>query len=294
MTLVQLQYFQAVCRHKSVTAAAQALHVSQPSVSNSIRELEREYHITLFQRVNKELLLTAEGRQVLEQTGRLLAARDALTRQMAQLRGAGQPVRVGIPPMIGTFLFPRLLQSFRFHHPEIRLIIEEHGSAHTARMVEQERLDLALVITDAIKWNDLNVVPVGSSQIRFAVSADHPLAGLSSVRFEDLADEPLVMYKEDYYLHEALCSRFRQAGVEPCVFLYSNQLYIMKTYVAQGMASTFLFEDILRQEPELTGIPLDSSLKVNLGLVWKKGRYLHADALALIDHIKQRGGAAPT
>ena len=113
MTMIQLRYFTTVCRCKSVTQAAKELHVSQPSVSNSIRALEDELGIQLFYRIKLQMFLTQEGEIFLEKAVKILRDVDQLTQQMKDLRGTRKMVRVGISPMVSAMYFPEILLPFR-------------------------------------------------------------------------------------------------------------------------------------------------------------------------------------
>lgn len=98
MKLHQLQYFQEVCTQNSITKAAESLHISQPAVSNAIKELEEEFHLKLFKRVNKKLILTKEGAYFLLEVEELLNKSDALTEKMRRLGDRKSIVRLGLPP----------------------------------------------------------------------------------------------------------------------------------------------------------------------------------------------------
>lgn len=102
MKLYQLQYFREVCLMNGITKAAESLHVSQPAVSNAIKELEEEFQIKLFKRINKKLILTEEGAYFLLEVENLLEQSNQIIRNMTRMRDKKQSVRLGIPPMIGA------------------------------------------------------------------------------------------------------------------------------------------------------------------------------------------------
>ena len=113
MTIAKLQQFLAVCQFQSVTRAAEFLHISQPSVSGTIRELEHEFQVNLFRHEGRRLVLTAEGSFLREHAQQLIRQFDELSWQMEDLRNQKNRFRIGIPPMSGTIFFPQLYQAFR-------------------------------------------------------------------------------------------------------------------------------------------------------------------------------------
>ena len=122
MRLSQLLYFEAAGRLESVTKAAEELHVSQPSISMSIKELESELGVALFQRVNKRLYLTEEGRYFLSELSQILRQLDRLTKEMKERGSDVQHLRVAVAPIIGMFIFPAVFREFRLKHPEINIV----------------------------------------------------------------------------------------------------------------------------------------------------------------------------
>lgn len=112
MNLIQLRYFQAVCACGNLTQAAQQLHISQPSLSSAIQSLEKEFGVGLFVRQYRGVELTAEGEQLLKLSRSLTENADKLVRIMQDL-GAGRHIlRLGVPPVLGGWLLPRLYTDF--------------------------------------------------------------------------------------------------------------------------------------------------------------------------------------
>ena len=146
MNLIQLRYFQAVCACGNLTQAAQQLHISQPSLSSAIQTLEKEFGVGLFVRQYRGVELTAEGEQLLKLSRSLTENADKLVRIMQDL-GAGRHIlRLGVPPVLGGWLLPRLYTDFFRHHEELGLEIMEKRRAVIKEELEYELLDLAFII----------------------------------------------------------------------------------------------------------------------------------------------------
>lgn len=112
MKIIQLEYFSAVCRYHSITQAAQKLYVTQPAISNAIRELEKEFSISLFSRTKNHMVLTKEGEEFYQKASVLLNNIHETTSELYDLGKQITPIRIGIPPLLSTVFFPDMLTAF--------------------------------------------------------------------------------------------------------------------------------------------------------------------------------------
>ena len=283
MKLIQMQYFQSVCQYNSVSRAAEELHVSQPTISSAIRELEEEFGVQLFHRVKKRLILTQEGEHFLKKAGEILNMTVDLCQDMNSLGSQNNTIRLGVPPMIGTFLFPSMFKIFKPMYPEINLDIMEHGSRHTIELVEDESLDMAIVITNNLDTSRFNVIDILETQIVLCVSRTHPWAGLSHIGLESLDHEPLILLKEDSYQNAVLKQNFAAKKVQPNIIMYSNQLLTMEKFIENDIASALLFQDLVQDHTRIRGIPLSDPIYIHIGLIWKKGKNMHSSTSKFIE-----------
>lgn len=270
MKLHQMYYFDAVCRLGNVSRAAEELHISQPSVSSSIRELEEEFNMALFHRIKKRLVLTSEGEYFLSKIRPILRLTDELNQEMTQLGNRQNRLKLGVPPMIGTILFPSMFKTFKPMYPDIHLDILEFGSKQTIELVGEDVLDMAIVITNGLDTSSFHVIDILETQMVLCVHKNHPLAKVLSVELNRLAHEPLILLKEDSYQNMVLKQRFDGLHISPEILTYSNQLTTVERFVCEGIASAFLFPELIKGNPEITGIPLTDPIPVKIGLIWKK------------------------
>ena len=117
MKISQMRYFQTVCRYSSITKAAEELYVSQPAISFCIKELEEEFGVKLFHRRNNRLQLTVEGNIFLDKVNYILKSIDTLVGQMKDLGNNRNHVKIAIPAMISTFLFPAIFNDYAEKFP---------------------------------------------------------------------------------------------------------------------------------------------------------------------------------
>ena len=169
MKLTQLEYFCTAVECQSITAAAKKLYVTQPAISGAIRELEKEFSVSLFSHARNKMTLTDEGRIFYERAEQLLREVESAKQQLSDLGSAQQNVKVGIPPLWGTTFFPDLLHDFNARHPNIRLTFYEYGSARAAALVKEKELDIALAI-EKVGHPLIQSTPLFRDQIYIMVS----------------------------------------------------------------------------------------------------------------------------
>lgn len=287
MKIMQLRYFVEVCRNQSVTKAAGQLHISQPSVTSAIRELEKEFGVNLFYRQKKTMILTKEGEYLYRQGEEILSQTDELERTMKNFGSKNKNVKIGVPPMIGTFVFPGLFREFREHYPDLTLEIQEYGSVQTRQQVQNDLLDAAIVILDENTEREFHCMPMMETQLVLTVARDNPLASMAYVNLDELRREPLVLMKEGSFQNMQIKKKFREAGITPNVILYSSQIYTIKQFVHYNNAGAFLFRDLVTDDPELAGIPFEPPIPIRIGLIWKRGKYIYNGTTNFIKFTKE-------
>ncbi len=132
MELRQLEYFQMVSHLNSVTRAAEQLHVAQPSITVAIQKLEDELDVSLFNHCKKRLTLTNQGYIFLKRVDNILSnIQDALQELDDYKRIEKKIIKLGVPPMIGSFLFPQIFSNFQKQYPSLKLSTSQLGGSLT-------------------------------------------------------------------------------------------------------------------------------------------------------------------
>lgn len=286
MTLDQLRYFQAVCKYDGVSRAAETLNISQPSVSNAIANLEREFGVQLFTRRRKRLLLTKEGRILLELAEKLLSQAEETSRTMRELGSHNKVLRLGVPPMIGSLVLPILYGEHFKSYPQLQVRIVEGDSSELKRLLADDQIDMAFLPHIHPFGGNLCAEHLTKLQNVCCVNKAHPLATRKSIRFEELKDEPLVLFKNSFFQTERILSEFAQLSFTPYVLLNSVQLSTVQNMIANGTAIGFMFEFLLKSTPDLVGIPLDPPMTTQVSLVWNNNSHISADMNNLIQFTK--------
>jgi len=286
MKLTQLEYFCVAARYHNITKAAKELFVTQPSISNAIRTLEEEFGVNLFFRNNNKLTLTPEGELFYKSAEELLAHADSVESEFHELRKKIIPIRIGIPPMLGTIYLPELYFSLKKNFPEVDFRLYEFGSIKACNLVLEEKLDVAIVNAEQPAIDKCNSRIIDTEDLLFCVSPEHPLAGQQTILLNMLANEPLILFNTDSVQVMTLTRQLKAVGVNPHVLLNTSQITTLLNMVKTEQVGTFLYRSIVDAHPEIIGIPVMPSIEQRIGVIWKKGKYQNTTTEKVIKYIE--------
>lgn len=271
MKLIQLRYFVEVCRWgNNTTKAAEKFHISQPTISNAIKELENEFGVLLFRRANGRLHITLEGERFLKEAHELLCKADELELTM---RGVGierKKIILGVTPMIGAFLFPNLCSRFIQQHPDIEFEILEQGASATHELLAKKKIDVELNINYMADSTQFRHRPLKRSQYCLCIHRDHPLAYAPSVTMKDFSKVGLLLLSGTTYHAEMILKLFTNQGIQPQILARSNQLQTLIQMVRNGSGASIFLQEVENIYPDIVAIPFQDPLPAEIGMFWNK------------------------
>lgn len=289
MDLRQLEYFQVVCRLNSISKAAEELHIAQPSVSIAIQKPEEELGVQLFDRSRRHITLTAEGIIFAQRVNEILSRIDDSVSEMKDRRLLQTgTIKIGIPPMIGVFLFPHIFARFRKQYPHLELTAIEGGSLTIQNLIEQGRIDIG-IITKSNTPSFLETLPISTGQIHVCMHPGHPLGNLASIPFGSLSDQPFVLLKEDTYHRQVVMAECKRHNFTPQIIFSSSQIETIVSLVELEIGISFLFDAITQKYPTICSRPLSEPIHSQIVLAWNRNRYLSKASRAFIDFITNLG-----
>lgn len=286
MSLIQLKYFCETCRCHSITGAAKELFVTQPAISLAIKELEAEFKITLFTRINNRLTLTDDGAQFYKKAIYILQYCSDMQLELAQGEKK-QAMKIGIPPILSSIFFPGMLEAYLEEFPDSKLSLEEYGSVRACSMVMEDQLDIALVNMEMYNIDQLDSCILLHDQLVYCVSHEHAFAKKESISIEELDGQEIILFNRDSVQNKLLRSRFETYKVHPNIIMQGSQLYTMINFMRNGKTGSFLYGCTMAGLPKYKAIPLDPPLKTDIGIVWKKGRYVTSQMQQFISFVKR-------
>lgn len=288
MTLSQMKYFSTVCAIGNITKAADTLHISQPSITAAIKSLETELDSLLLCRGKKQVSPTPDGERFLLRCNHILLEVQDLSEEFEALNATHKSIAVGIPPMIGSFLFPLVFQQFQTNHPEISIHLTEAGSEAAKELVLNGELDLAIITMGDVPLARLNSQRLIRSELLYCVGLEHPLAARKVIDFAEIGDDPLILFSQGYYHRSLLEQRFSQENMVPNIVLHSNQLLTIYSFIRNNIASGFMMPEVARQFDSLCALKIRAPLTLNVAVIWRKNDYITREAEKFIDFCRKK------
>lgn len=190
-TLRQLKTFIAVAEYKKMSEAAKHLYISQPTVSQIIAELEKDYNTQLFERVGKELRITAAGNLLLKGANEILAIHEGLEQDMKYINSI-RPFRIGVTMTIGNNMIADIIQKLEERYSDIECYVYVDNTKNIESMLAQNELDIALVEGDIVRQEILKT-PIFEDDLCLICSSKHPFARRKSITLEDLKEEKFIL-----------------------------------------------------------------------------------------------------
>ena len=264
----QLRYFLAVAEAGSFSRAADRLGLSQPSVSQQMRDLEAGLRLTLFQRRGKRILLTPAG-MVFEEHARAMLRQlenclEELSREPTQLRGA---LHVGIVPFLDVALLPKLLGAFVAAHPGIRLTVQEFSSPDIETALEEGRVHVGLGFLTRHSPN-LRYDPLWRDEISLIIPASHPWAKRSFVNFHEIHEQRLLQLPDTFVIRRMTDDICRLHLVRPQTVAEISSIEALLRSLATVNAVALLPEIALHGITGLKAVRLrGKNLSVEIGLL---------------------------
>lgn len=273
MELRHIRYFLAVAEDLSFRRAAERLSIAQPAISRSVKSLEDDIGVTLFDRDNRNVRLTDAGKVFREGSMDALSAIERTVEKTRQAsEGHAGALRIGYTDSAITGIMPSLLKAFQDRWPDISLQPMHDYTGGQLSKLDKGDLDIGFV-TGPIRKTGYGQVPVHSEKFVCVVYADHPLAGRPSIRVEELAEENFVHGPPNEWAHFyayliPMCQRF---GFVPKIVQEAYNTAGILGLVASGMGITILGERAtVAVSPGLSVIPLeDVAIELQTIAIWK-------------------------
>ena len=265
-----LRYFLAVAEAGSFSRAADRLGISQPSVSQQMRDLEAGLRVSLFQRRGKRILLTSSGlifeehaRAILRQVENVL---QEVSNEAEQVRGR---LRIGVIPVLNVPLVPHLLGLFAADHPGISLTVDEISSTEIETALEEGRMDVGLGFLTRHSPN-LRYERLSTDEFALIVSETHPWSRRRSVNFSELHQERLLQLPDTFVMRRMTDELCRKHQVRPRTVAEINAIETLLRALGPLEAATLMPRIALRGREglKLSAIPLQGKhLGVEIGLL---------------------------
>lgn len=287
MTLLQLKYFQYVCKYDSISKASIKLHVSQPAVSVAISNLEQEFGVSLFTRENHSLKITDAGKLLLTLTSELLAGVDTIYTKMAEYSSNSNVLRISTVPFAFSDKFQSVLHEFRAENPGIQVRIYEYDAQTAIQKLKSGQVDIAMGVDNGQKPSFVDGLIFSRSLSTFVVGANHPMASRKSCTMEELSHQSLIMTKEDSYITGKVKSYFENLGCEGNIFFYTASPSLISSMLQSGSDGAILSQLVSESIADCVTIPIEDPIPITHLLLWKHSEQLSTAKRLFIRKIQK-------
>ena len=291
-TLRQLQYLKLLAEHGSFSRAAEAAHVTQPTLSAGIQELERTLGASVVDRARSGVILTAVGEEAVTRAQDVLARAEDLVQAA---RSAGRPLsgrfRLGVIPTIAPFMLPKALPALRQRFPDLRLFLREDLTGKLVTGLKAGALDAALIALP-YELHGIETAEVGQDELLAAAPANHPLTATATIAPADLAGAELILLEDGHCLRD---QALLACGTEPPkpggeAGFAATSLATLVQMVGSGLGVSLLpamaVEAGLTDDAPVTVRPLEGGARREVAVAWRAGSSRGAEARLLAETLR--------
>lgn len=258
MNIKELYYYHDLVRTKNFSQVAADFNISQPTVTMAIKRLEESFGTTFFMRdrSHHQLTVTSTGLQFDQHVQRIIEELEIAQKELA--RAKQERISFGLPPIIGSWYFPRFTPALLQAGLLNQLEVVDHGSASLLQLLAKGELDLALLGSlQSFQQPSLRACVIDKAPIRIIVAKDHPLAAFEDgVSFAQAAQYPFITLDDEYVHAQAFRQAARLARVRPKIVFKTSDVQILKALVANNSGISFLTDLALDDNDGLATLPL--------------------------------------
>jgi DNA-binding transcriptional LysR family regulator len=246
MQIKQLTYLAALAREQHFGRAAAACHVSQPTLSAGIRQLEDDLGVPVVERGRRFNGLTPEGRRVLDHATRILAECEALRQNLDEAsQGLSGRLRLGVVPtalpMVSHVTVPMYAR-----YPKVMLTILSQSSIEIQRGIENFELEAGITYLDNEPLEHVRARPLYAENYVFLTAAKGAFGGRKNISWKDAADAPLCLLTPDMQNRRILDGVFRSVGASPTPVMETNSILNLCSHASAGHWSSIVPAPLLR------------------------------------------------
>ncbi|MDR6607594.1 transcriptional regulator CynR [Pseudomonas synxantha] len=287
MLLRHLRYLLAVADHGGFTRAAEVLHVSQPTLSQQIRQLEESLGVSLFDRTSRTVKPTDAGEAYIECARRVLVELEAGRRALHDVKDLSRgTLRLAMTPTFMAYLVGPLVRDYVVRYPNIHLEIFELSMDEIEAGLADDSLDVAIAF-DQVRSADIESIPAFTETLGLMVGREHPLyESQDALSGEEVAELEFALLTPDYITRTCIDEFFAEACITPKVVIEVNSVNTLLEVIRHSAIATILPEPIATQDRALRKLSmLGAAPERGAALLRRKNNYHSAASLAFVELV---------
>ncbi len=282
-TIHTLEIFKTIYENHNVTETAKLFYCSQPSISRTIKDLEKEYHTLLFERFHHKLVPTESADILYTHALQVLDSYNAMNQSMETRK---EKIRIGSTVTISNTLLPSFIKQFQKENEKVQAEVTVSNGASLQQALLSNQLDIALIENDVIN-NDLTSIIFDSDELILLVPNNHPLTKNKKVTLKDLESYPFLHREQGSAVRQYLDQLFTEQNVHVNTIWQSRSTHALLRAVEEGLGITILPKKMCNSEVKthrITALEIyHTSLKRNYYIVYHKEKKLTPILSSLID-----------
>lgn len=276
MTIRHLKIFTTVADAGGMSKAAKELHITQPSISQAIAELERYYGVKLFERLSQKIYLTKEGELMLSFSRHILDSFEQMEKAMNQAVEKSS-LRIGCSVSVGTCLIEEILDEARERIPQCQISVVVANSSEIERAILTNEVDIGIV-EGILKNKDLVITPVCEDELVVVCGRQHPLGRETSVTLDMLQGQDYASRESGSAERNQYEKLFEEAGLQLNRVFCSTNTEAIKNAVIHGRGIAVFSRRMVKEEVARGDMLVirvrDIEVKRNIDLVMHKNKYI--------------------
>nr|WP_210146961.1 MULTISPECIES: LysR family transcriptional regulator [Staphylococcus] len=285
-----MSYFVEVVNEGGMTNASKSLYIAQPTISKAVKDIEKELGMPLFDRSKRELKLTDAGQVFYQKCKEILALYNNLPVEINSLLGLETGhISIGLSAVMNMNKFIQILGEFHKLYPNITYNLVENGGKMIESQLANDEIDIGIT-TLPVDGTIFNSIPLYQEDLKLVLNKEHHLAHRKTVEMKELANEDFILFNEDFYLNDKIREAAKNAGFIPKTISKISQWNFIENLLNAHLGVSILPDNIVRMlDSNFKHINInDSAMKWELGVIWKKEKYLSHATRQWIDFMSQR------
>lgn len=285
-----MSYFVEVVNEGGMTNASKSLYIAQPTISKAVKDIEKELGMPLFDRSKRELKLTDAGQVFYQKCKEILALYNNLPVEINSLLGLETGhISIGLSAVMNMNKFIQILGEFHKLYPNITYNLVENGGKMIESQLANDEIDIGIT-TLPVDGKIFNSIPLYQEDLKLVLNKEHHLAHRKTVEMKELANEDFILFNEDFYLNDKIREAAKNAGFIPKTISKISQWNFIENLLNAHLGVSILPDNIVRMlDSNFKHINInDSAMKWELGVIWKKEKYLSHATRQWIDFMSQR------
>ena len=235
-------------------------------------------------------MLTDEGHHLYKLAINLLQDYDNTIEDMKGYIKKSSVLKIGVPPMLGSFIVPSIVQEYAEANPNVEVQLMELGSVANQKAI----IDRELSCGFTVKYKDnidssLDYIKVSTTSLFFAINKNNPLSKKEAVSIQDINNTPLILMKEDSLQSTLIQNEFAKRNLTPNIKIRTNQLYTIKELLLGNNLGAFLFTQVFKDDSnQIAAIPLKDPLDFDIILAWGKDASLNEATKSFLRFVENK------